>query len=74
MASSLTKYLMVINFRKNPRGSGFFCVEMTWNDPLYNKNNSITISSFFVLDLDTSCSKSVAATDVSSTVTSSGIL
>ena len=34
MASSLTKYLMVTNFRKNPRGSGFFCVEMTWNDPL----------------------------------------
>ena len=34
MASSLTKYLMVNNFRKNPRGSGFFCVEMTWNDPI----------------------------------------
>ena len=33
VASSLTKYLMVTNFRKNPRGSGFFCVEMTWNDP-----------------------------------------
>ena len=33
MASSLTKYLMVTNFCKNPRGSGFFCVEMTWNDP-----------------------------------------
>ena len=33
----------------------------------------ITISSFLVLDLDTNSSESVASTDVSSTVTSSGI-
>ena len=25
--------VMVTNFRKNPRGSGYFCVEMTCNDP-----------------------------------------
>ena len=27
-------YLMVTNFCKDLRGSEFFCVEMTWNDPL----------------------------------------
>ena len=34
LASLLNEYLMVTNFRKNPRGSGFFFVEMTWNDPI----------------------------------------
>ena len=29
VASSLTKYLMVTNFRKKPRGLGFF---LCWND------------------------------------------
>ena len=43
MASSLTKYLMVTNFRKNPRGSGFYCVEMTWNDPYYSKTCTMDI-------------------------------
>ena len=34
VTSLFLEYLMVTNFHKNLRGSGFFCVEMTWNDPV----------------------------------------
>ena len=45
--------VMVTNFRKNPRGSGYFCVEMTCNDP-YLLHNYTADAKFYKLANKTS--------------------
>ena len=33
MAECLNRHYVRTKFRQNPRGSGIFCVDLTWNDP-----------------------------------------
>ena len=33
MGECLNRHYVRTKFRPNPRGSGIFCVDLTWNDP-----------------------------------------
>ena len=36
VAKLLCIYIGLTKFEENPEGSSFFCVDLTWNDPLEN--------------------------------------
>ena len=36
MAPLHHEYIVLTNFRTNLKGSGYFCVDMIWNDPISN--------------------------------------
>ena len=36
MGECLNRHYVRTKFRPNPRGQAFFCVDLTWNDPIVN--------------------------------------
>ena len=46
VAKLLCIYIGLTKFEENPEGSSFFCVDLTWNDPIFKSVKSMSSAQF----------------------------